>query len=87
VDAREIYSRLGSEGSRMALAEELLDILLTTYNHSVVTPELGREIVQRFISRDLGSAETLRLLLGLCMRAEPEKTSTLLRSRGLLARP
>lgn len=80
----EFKSQLRSLQSRSLLAEDLLDILLTTYNYSVVSPEKGEEIVRLFMVGELDSPESVYMLADLSMRAEPEKTLKVLKSHGLV---
>lgn len=87
IDVDDIMRRLKSNQSRSLIAEELLDILLTTYNYSLVVPETGGEIVRRFISRELDSLETLQMLVSLSLSVEPEKTLKLLKSYSLVSEP
>lgn len=80
----EIMSKLKTLESRSIIAEGLLDILLTTYNHSVISPGDGGEIVRLFISGELDTPDALHLLLDLSLKAESEKTLKLLREHGLV---
>lgn len=80
----DFKTRLRSLQSRSLLAEDLLDILLTTYNYSVVSPEKGEEIVKLFITRELDSPEAVYMLVDLSIRAEPEKTLKVLKNHGLV---
>ncbi len=84
VNSDDFKSRLRSLQSRNLLAEDLLDILLTTYNYSVVSPEKGEEIVRQFIAGELDSPDAVYMLVDLSLRAEPEKTLKVLKSHGLV---
>jgi hypothetical protein len=84
VDSDEFKSRLRSLQSRSLLAEDLLDILLTTYNYSVVSPEKGEEIVRQFIAGGLDSPDAVYMLVDLSLKAEPEKTLKVLKNHGLV---
>lgn len=80
----DLKSWLRSLQSRSILAEDLLDILLTTYNYSVVSPEMGGEIVRQFVSGELDSPDAVYMLVDLSLRAEPEKTLKVLKRHGLI---
>jgi len=87
VDPDDLRRRIGILQSRGLLAEDLLDILLTTYNYSVVSPEAAGEIVGRFLSGKLDSPDMVYMLVDLSLKAEPEKTLRVLRLHGLVPEP
>jgi hypothetical protein len=74
---------LGAGGASRELAEDLLDVLLTTYNSASIHPEIGVEVARIYMSGSIASPESIELLLKLCAKVEPEKTSAILRKHGI----
>ncbi|MDT7878732.1 MAG: hypothetical protein RQ862_09285 [Candidatus Caldarchaeales archaeon] len=75
--------RVGAAGVSPELAEDLLDLLLTTYNSAGIGPEAGIKVAQLYMSGRISSPEGMELLLRLCAAVEPEKTVQILRKHGL----
>jgi hypothetical protein len=65
------------------LVEDLLDVVLTTYNHHLIDPADGERLAELYERGALGEREGFELLCDLVRRTEPHKFADLLRRRGL----
>jgi cell fate regulator YaaT (PSP1 superfamily) len=79
----DIYSAARKRTDFRELVEDLLDVVLTTYNHHLIDPPEGERLAELYERRALGEREGFELLCELARRTEPQKFAELLRRRGL----
>lgn len=65
--------------SRRRVAEQLLEVLMSSVNSNLVPPELGWELFGYFVEDELWHGKGFRVLLKACRICEPEKTQRALR--------
>lgn len=65
------------------IAERLLDVVMTSYNAGLVTPNEGERLADAFQSDRLSDADVLESLLELAHRTEPEKFRSLIEELSL----
>ncbi|MCS7095194.1 MAG: hypothetical protein NZ988_05240 [Thaumarchaeota archaeon] len=82
MSSRELARIFVSRADAQRVAERLLDIVMTSYNVSLVTPAEGEGLAAAFESNKLSELEVLELLLELAYRTEPEKLRSLIEELG-----
>ncbi len=85
MDRVDLYSAARGRPDFEELVEDLLDVVLTTYNHHLIDPVEGERLADLYERGALGEREGFELLCDLARRTEPQKFAELLRRRGLEA--
>lgn len=80
---RELYEAAKARPDFGELVEELLDAVLTTYNHHLIDPGEGERLADLYERDALKGLEGFGLLCELALRTEPERFRDALRRRGL----
>jgi cell fate regulator YaaT (PSP1 superfamily) len=83
MEKADIYSAARKRPDFRELVEDLMDVVMTTYNHHLIDPAEGERLAELYERGALGEREGFELLCELARRTEPQKFAELLRRRGL----